>query len=167
MASNALRRENTSAAVTTSGDAGGIAAEVKVPLNMRMAIDQYWSACTTKDGTRWECDVMQRILELNSLPENWDGYSAIPINSSVMMFAISVINNAMRLTTPVPQIVPMVDGGLQLEWHERGWDLELAINQPYQSEFYFRDRGTGAEEVVDLTSDYSALHRKLDELGKR
>lgn len=166
MAASSLRRQPTTsgAAITTPN---GSASQNSLQVGLRVPVDQYWTACTTKDDARWEPDVLQRVIQLHALPKNWDGYSAEPVNDSVITFALVVINNAMRLTTPAPQIVPMSNGGLQLEWHQKGWDLELSIDQPLKCELYFRDRASGEEQYWELSTDYSVLHRKLDELGSR
>ena len=54
------------------------------------------------------------------------------------MFVLSVLNDVMRTRTPIPQVVPSAGGGVQLEWHQKGIDLELHIAGPYQCELWFQ-----------------------------
>ncbi len=53
--------------------------------------------------------------ELMALPENWDSYKSPRI--------------AMRAIATVGQFatVPTCDGGVQLEIHRDGWDIEIGI----------------------------------------
>lgn len=66
----------------------------------------------------------ERAAELLALQPGWDSYSAKAIN------AIAV-NRALRFCewladdAPVPDLVPLNDGGVQLEWHTEGMDEEM------------------------------------------
>jgi hypothetical protein len=64
-------------------------------------------------------------------------YRAPHIGFDTGMFALIVLNDVMRTHTPIPQVVPSGTGGVQLEWHQKGIDLELYIAAPYQCELWF------------------------------
>ena len=45
-----------------------------------------------------------------------------------MVFAVQLLSRVMADDTCVPQVVPRYNGGLQLEWHTGGVDLEIVID---------------------------------------
>jgi hypothetical protein len=55
------------------------------------------------------------------LEKGWNSYRAVPIEEKAIQFA-SI------LTEMAPQIVPTTGGGIQLEWHCEGLDIELEIS---------------------------------------
>lgn len=61
----------------------------------------------------------ERLKELLRLPDGWDGYGAPPIRPEIAALATVLL-------TP-PSIVPMSDGGIQLEWHIYSIDFEMSI----------------------------------------
>jgi hypothetical protein len=153
----------------------------------RAASGFYESTATTKVGSRryrdfpnfaksfdtppdckWQIEVQTRILELLKLPKGWDSYGAPPVGWDAGMFALSVLQDVMRNRTPVPQVVPSAAGGVQLEWHQKGIDLELHVTAPYQCELWFQDHNSIDPPVsMELTDDYSALLRPIELLTIR
>jgi len=75
----------------------------------------------------------------------------------------------MKPATPLPQVVPSSDGGVQLEWHEKGIDLELHIRAPYDCELWYRDHQDADAEPVSskLSNDFSDLRTPIDLLTTR
>lgn len=53
--------------------------------------------------------------DLAALAEDWDGYGAAPLTAEVL----SILD--------VLAVVPINTGGLQIEWHTLGWDVEVEI----------------------------------------
>lgn len=75
----------------------------------------------------WRSTVEARFEKLVGYKEGWDGYQSPPPHPSVIAYARSALHSVMQFDTPPPAIVPMSEGGLQLEWHREGYDIELAI----------------------------------------
>jgi hypothetical protein len=48
----------------------------------------------------------------------------------------------MELNSPVPSVVPLGDGGLQLEWHRKQQDLEIVFHLDAVPTFYYQNRRT-------------------------
>jgi hypothetical protein len=69
-------------------------------------------------------------------------------------------------TIPSPSIVPAHGGGLQLEWHTGGLDIELMIYRPFDAELSvsFND---GRDDIDDapLTTNFRLLSEALEELA--
>jgi hypothetical protein len=118
---------------------------------------------------KWEVEVVQSLVRLAQLPAGWDSYGAPPIPRDASHFALEILQGIMRPRTPLPQVVPSSAGGIQLEWHEKGIDLELHITAPYQCELWFQDHQDQNSQPLslELTDDFSALRRPISLLTSR
>ena len=72
-------------------------------------------------------EVESKLTELLSLPDNWNSYRADPINPEYVRQA-TVLLHTFPDWLPTPEVVPLVCGGVQFEWHRDGVDLEISIN---------------------------------------
>jgi hypothetical protein len=71
----------------------------------------------------WIADVAEQVNKiLMSSREN----PGVSIESVVS--ALQMLGRVMSVDTVAPQVVPRFNGGLQLEWHTHGVDLELSID---------------------------------------
>jgi hypothetical protein len=68
------------------------------------------------------------VADLLTLAPGWDSYSAPAIDGRSARRAINIIVEFMRPGMPVPHVVPTVHGGIQLEWHDDGIDIEIYID---------------------------------------
>lgn len=73
----------------------------------------------------WLSPTTQAIERLTRLPEDWDSYGARRIEASAVKAALDVLGCTMLGSSPAPTVVPTVTGGIQLEWHMGGIDLEV------------------------------------------
>lgn len=69
----------------------------------------------------------RRFDELMTLREGWDAEGARRIDSSALSAAWRLIEQALRAELPVPEIFPVPDGSVQLEWHAGPVELEVEI----------------------------------------
>ena len=80
------------------------------------------------NGNGSEPSALWRVLEalhrLSELSANWDSYGSEPIAESAIRRTISHLHFFLRDETPEPSVVPTNDGGVQLEWHGAGVDIE-------------------------------------------
>jgi hypothetical protein len=129
------------------------------------------SATTTSSsgGLNWQEVLLREIISLQKLNRGWDSYDAPPISLDAMEFASIVLYNIMQPHTPLPQVVPTSVGGVQLEWHERGIDLEIHVTGSYEGEIWYEDhRRSRAEPFSDeMTNDFSQLQSFVTELTRR
>jgi hypothetical protein len=69
---------------------------------------------------------LKKATALQLLRRDWDSYGAPPIH-------LGAIARAKQLLEVLPdwhwQVVPARDGGVQLESHERGYDVEIYISR--------------------------------------
>jgi hypothetical protein len=118
---------------------------------------------------KWQVEVLQSLIKYSCMEQGWDGYSAPPISRDVSFFALEILNHVMRPRTPIPQVVPSSMGGIQLEWHQKGVDLEIHIIAPYQCEVWFQDHqhpDTPPFET-EMSNDFSIIEKPISLLTAR
>lgn len=97
----------------------------------------------TPDGTiaatspAWIVAFAQRIQELLTLPDGWDGEHSKALSVTCVMEALEFLFAALSHDTLAPHVVPTSEGGLQLEWHTRGIDLEVTFLPNSRASFLF------------------------------
>ena len=82
------------------------------------------------DTPQWVVPALEKLAHLLDLPEGWDSYGARAVDPRCALAAIRVLAGVMCPGTPAPSIVPTPAGGVQLEWHINGVDLEIEIETP-------------------------------------
>lgn len=105
----------------------------------------------------WARGLLRKISELGDLEEDWDSYGAQPIDPRCAVTAAEIILNLMDSEMPAPSIVPTTGGGVQLEWHRAGADLEIEIQSPTKVEVFFEDGRTGEEKELNLSVNFVPL----------
>jgi hypothetical protein len=93
----------------------------------------------------WFLDVLGRLKELSGLPANWDHHGAPPVNASDLAAALKTLSGVMAADTPAPAIVPISGGGLQLEWHRAGLDVEVVVGLGEDDGLYFHEKSSDRE----------------------
>ncbi|MBM3735917.1 MAG: hypothetical protein FJW39_09045 [Acidobacteria bacterium] len=105
------------------------------------------------------------VVALLRLPPGWNSYSAKPVSRECAEEAIRLLDELLEFNTPLPSVVPTVRGGIQLEWHTGGVNIEVYVNSSQDVSFFaerldsdqfIESPLTGSEEVlkawVKLTS---------------
>jgi hypothetical protein len=110
-----------------------------------------------KRSKSWQSEILDTVCRYLRLPQGWDGYSGKPLRHETGMFALEVLNGMLGPSIPNPHIVPVGDGGVQIEWHENQFDIELYIAAPYDCELTVHDVCSGETQVTPLTSDFGPL----------
>ena len=74
-------------------------------------------------GTR---SITDQLIELCGLRESWDSYRAQPITPAALATAaqLAFVFQGLGWT---PVMVPVADGGINLEWDFVGFELEILI----------------------------------------
>jgi len=108
----------------------------------------------------WFDALMQGFVDLLTLSTNWDSYGAGAIDSKLVHGAVNFINGLLGPATPAPRVVPLSSGGLQLEWHRQGIDLEVVFDRNDKPFFCYRNRVSKEESEHELPEN-SALLRSI------
>ena len=109
------------------------------------------------DVSRWVSPTVQSLVDLLSLPPDWDSYGAQPVHLSRVTEAIQLLGLVMRNDTPAPSVVPTTSGSVQLEWHTNGIDLEIEILALQKYRVSFEDSRSRNDWERVITSDLEPI----------
>jgi hypothetical protein len=112
----------------------------------------------------WAARAADRLIELIRLPVGWDGHRGRPLAKLTAEFTCSLLARIMGPGVPLPAMMPASYGGLQLEWHRKGWDVEIEVMGPNHVQAYARDIHTGDERELSVTTDFSGLLPLIDKI---
>lgn len=116
----------------------------------------------------WIQEAIRAVLNFESLPANWNSYGARPIQRSLIFSAILVLRQLAQPKTPKPALIPTTEGGVQIEWHQGGIDLEIKIISPQRCSMSFEDSRAGLawEDEFDL-NDLGRARSAVESLSER
>jgi hypothetical protein len=118
-------------------------------------------------GLWWLKDVADRLQTLIALPANWNSRGARRVTVQAVRTSLVVLLNVMANDSRLPTIVPTVRGGLQLEWHAGGINLEIEIDHTGGDvEVAFEDMRNEIEWDEPLT-DFSVVRDAIATLSAR
>ena len=108
------------------------------------------------------------IDELTELEPGWDSYDGLPVHARVAEHALRFLEAIGDATRIVPDIVPLSNGGLQLEWYVGAYELEVSISPECEVEAYFESKCDGRiEEIpIDASLDVSQIVPLFRELRR-
>lgn len=76
---------------------------------------------------QWQKDALIALFHAAKLPVDWDSYGSIPPLPKVVKNAEKLLMAIKFEDLPVPHIVPVSGGGIQIEWSAASRSLELEI----------------------------------------
>lgn len=89
---------------------------------------------------------------LDSYQDNYDGYGGLAPTKEVRELTQIILSeiNIFYMTLPDPEVSPVRDGGIEMEWKTKSYFMEIELS-PNRSEFRFKDC-TGRTMVIgDVT----------------
>jgi hypothetical protein len=101
---------------------------------------------------------IRRLYSLTELRTGWNSYAARPIERDVIDHVARWIPTLLQQTTPEPAIVPRVRGGIQLEWHRNGVDLEIYVDSPTDIRFEAEDLNSHETAEAPLARNEELLN---------
>jgi hypothetical protein len=110
---------------------------------------------------------VEAVADLLSLPPGWNSYSAKPIEHQSATQAIRLLAEFLKPSTPLPSVVPTVRGGIQLEWHTKGANVEIYIESSNEVSFFAEEAGSGKSSDVPLSGHENELMSWLERLSGR
>ena len=102
-----------------------------------------------------------RAIELRQLPRDWNSHGAEPVSDAAFVRTVEFLSAYLVLGVAGPVLVPTVRGGLQLEWHRRGVDIEVEVNPDGSVSWCAEDRQTGEEFETNLAGHEEAVRTWL------
>jgi hypothetical protein len=98
----------------------------------------------------WIVAVQQKVAELSTLRPGWDGQSARSISRDALLSAWEFIVQVTPYIRIAPSLVPTVSGGVALEWHRGGFDIEVDFSEPEHASAYIEsESGMTVEGYLD------------------
>jgi hypothetical protein len=111
-----------------------------------------------QDRNDWRRAAERRLIELIRLPAGWDGHQGKPVNAIIASYAYGLLEALLtRPGVPLATLTPLSYGGLMLEWHRKGWDVEIEINTPSSHYVYTYELSSSAENEFWLGARLEAL----------
>jgi hypothetical protein len=135
------------------------------PISMRGTVSVIpFDINSTRSATPEYVKTINKLIELLELPGGWNSYNAKPISKENVTFAVGLLAQLMHENTPAPQVVPKVRGGVRLEWHTRGINIEIDIDSPNGFSFFAEDLH-GRQEPIEEEMDEIVLSQWIDRLS--
>ena len=105
------------------------------------------------------------VVDLLGLQAGWNSYSAKPIEPRNAIRAVQLLFELLGSVTPPPIVVPTVRGGIQLEWHTQGVNIEVYINSPTDISFFAEQLGSSESTEQPLANHEDELRSWLERIG--
>lgn len=112
----------------------------------------------------WRDAVRSQLTAIAHLPPNWDGYGARPVASDTILFALQVLAEVWMADLPVPDISPMSNEGIMIEWISGEVEFTLEIEGPYTINFLFERFEDEAVEEGSVSRNLAAIDPYLKQL---
>lgn len=109
----------------------------------------------------WMEPAVERVLALAGLDAGWGGPQTLPLHRDALQAALSVLAKVMSFHSKDPQIVLTNEGGLQLEWHAAGIDLEIEVRRDGSAEVIIEDPANGVDVDGSLGEHFDAVRALL------
>lgn len=115
----------------------------------------------------WVNELEERFDVLTSLRRGWDGYAGLPVSFTCAQFAASLIERLCNPSLPAPQLVPIPNGTMRLEWHMNEFDVEVDIFGPYDVAAYRADILNDSEDEIEIQTDFTKLSEWIADLATK
>jgi hypothetical protein len=111
------------------------------------------SSPTVVHRSKWAKPTIDRLVALTPLRDNWDNRGSAAVRADVLTFAWNVLAQIMPDDGVAPVIVPIGNGGVQLEWSSERADLEIEIARPYEMFALLFENRDGDDVETALPTD--------------
>ena len=108
-------------------------------------------------------ELMALFRRLAGLRTGWDSYGAHALSPVAVQRAIVL----MRADLPVPAVVPTRAGGIQMEWHRHGIDVEINVPPTGDIEYLVVDPERGVVLESTGSTDQATLFSTLARIASR
>jgi hypothetical protein len=86
------------------------------------------------------------------------------IQEQIAQKALTVLVEVMENDAPAPSVVPLDDGGIQVEWHRRGRNLEIEFPAGEAPGFYYYEDGSELESEGQVSRSYDRIQAYIANL---
>ncbi len=78
------------------------------------------------DAPFWLTEVVRRLNVAVAATSDEVGWQ--PMTSTAVVSSLQALRRVMSVDSGRPSVTPLPEGGLQFEWHEAGWDIEIEVD---------------------------------------
>jgi hypothetical protein len=120
-----------------------------------------------QNGPAWEVAVEHALTCILELPDDWDEDGGEPIDPRVKAVTLTLLRAIMQPNSPTPDVLPVPNGWVQLEWHSRKVHFQIKVERPDRYAAYYYDYQTGREweqEVCFAPAGLRLLSRAVAKL---
>lgn len=110
-------------------------------------------------------EVARRLEEFADLASNWDGYGARQIDRRALERARALVWRLLDQGLPVPEVFPVPDGGVQIEWEAGPLELELELEPGGGTVFVCDDHAINRQFDGELPADLGRFQLALQRLA--
>jgi hypothetical protein len=76
----------------------------------------------------WADAAERQLNELLALEPGWDGYRAREVADAAVETTVELLDRFMDEAVEFPDLFPLNDGGIQIEWHADDVDIEIEVS---------------------------------------
>lgn len=122
-------------------------------------------------GYKWmDSEFRRKVLEAMELEAGWAGPGSRPVSTEALVGVLEFIRRRLPRSAPRPSMVPTALGGLQLEWHRPGLDVEVEFDETgHVCDVAVIDQRRGidraAESLWEIVDDIQVALKQADELA--
>lgn len=91
-------------------------------------------------ASHWLRDSAARLVEFTRLPHDWDLEGGEPVDPFAARAAFLILRDLSKTIAIAPDLVPVGDGGVMVQWHTPTVDLEIEVGSDLEGSVFLRDR---------------------------
>jgi hypothetical protein len=115
----------------------------------------------------WFLPTATAMLQMTRLPLGWDARNGCQIDRNTIQKALRWLATLLDSDTEKPSIVPTVTGGVQVEWHMGGVDIEIYFEPGEEPTVSVEDIGSRNEWDGDLYLNLARFRSFLPRLQRQ
>lgn len=112
-------------------------------------------------------NTIERTTPLARLTDNWNSYNALQPKYEAINGAIYLASRLFVEDLPEPDVMPVPNGNVQLEWSCHDMYLEMEVQSKHRVEVFYEDLRTQTQLEFVITHDFTKLSDALAELASR
>lgn len=113
----------------------------------------------TNRRSEWFHNVRKKLESVHKLSRDWDGYGAEPISFDTVLFAFQILTEIYSTDLDVPDISPMSNEGIMIEWLVSEVEFTLEVQAPYDVTYIFESNELEEPESGSIAQEFSTLDR--------
>ena len=116
----------------------------------------------------WFGQVRSILSRIENKCANWDGHDAVPVSRTTIAYVLNMLDGIKIKDLPRPELQALSDGGIMIEWHVGGIELEIFVTKPLDAYFDFTDdRAQVPAQEGEISQDFSPLFPLVKAVSQR